>query len=116
MARLVDDMRSSLCPGSEWPESGTNSNRGVFLAAVNSWKEFKRLSGEKTRFREIPKCQRLVSRPRLDELFSGCGIMENKERNTMLKKAHKEYGYSFSELGRCLGLHYATVSSIVKGE
>ena len=34
----------------------------------------------------------------------------------MLKKARKEYGYSFSELGRGVGLHYATVGRIVEGE
>ncbi len=70
----------------------------------------------KTPCKEIPKCQRLVSRPTLDELLSGSGIMEKKERNAMLKKAHTEYGYTFSELGRRLGLHYATVSRIVRGE
>ncbi|MGC8492558.1 MAG: REP-associated tyrosine transposase [Syntrophobacteraceae bacterium] len=71
---------------------------------------------DKARYKEIPKCQRLVSRPTLDELLSESGIMGKKERNERLRKAHKEYGYSFSELGRRLGLHYATVSRIVRGE
>ena len=69
---------------------------------------------DKSLLREIPKCQRLVSRPGLDELLSGHGTLEKKERNVLLRKAHREYGYSFAEIGRHVGLHYATVSRIVR--
>lgn len=69
---------------------------------------------DKSLLKEIPKCQRLISRPSLDELLSAHGTLEKGTRDELLKKAHLEYGYSFSEIGRYIGLHYATISRIVR--
>ena len=71
---------------------------------------------DKSLLKEIPRCQRMVSRPSLDELLSEHETPGKKERNERLKKAHLEYGYYFSEIGRHIGLHYATVSRIIRGE
>jgi plasmid maintenance system antidote protein VapI len=37
-----------------------------------------------------------------------------EERNEAILSAHLEYGYSLSEIARHLGLHYTTISKIVK--
>ncbi|MEN6441416.1 MAG: hypothetical protein ABFD97_22850 [Syntrophobacter sp.] len=41
--------------------------------------------------------------------------MGKRERNIVLKKAHLEHGYSFTEIAGHAHLHYATVSRIVRG-
>ena len=69
---------------------------------------------DKSLLKEIPRCQRFISRPALDVLLTAHGTDEKKKRDEELRKAHFEYGYSFSEIGRHTGLHYATVSKIVR--
>ena len=63
---------------------------------------------------EVPKRQRLVFRPSLDELLSS-EIKGNRERrNQVIREAYLEYGYSMPEIAKHLGLHYATVGRIIK--
>jgi transposase len=38
-----------------------------------------------------------------------------RERDELIRRAHRDYGYSYSEIGRHVGFHYATVSRLVKG-
>jgi hypothetical protein len=62
--------------------------------------------------REIPKRQRKLHRPALKQLL---GAPESREaRNRAMAKAYLEHGYTLSEIGREAGLHYATVSRIIK--
>jgi putative transposase len=69
---------------------------------------------DKSQLKEIPRCQRLISRPSLQELLASEACSGRERRNELMKKAHLEYGYSFAEIGRQVGLHYATVSRIVR--
>jgi len=55
-------------------------------------------------FREVPRVQRMVNRPRLRELFAAHG---NAQAMTM---AYRRYGYKLAEIGEFLGVHPATVS------
>ncbi len=69
---------------------------------------------DKSMLTEIPKRERFVFRPSLDQLLSE-GKWKNKEgRNEAIVSAHLEYGYSLSEIARDLGLHYTTISKLVK--
>jgi len=69
---------------------------------------------KKSRYiKEIPREQRYMNRPRLDKIFNGKEVKTKKERNRRIRYAHIKYGYKLSEIGRVLGLHYATVSRIV---
>lgn len=70
---------------------------------------------EKRFVREIPRRERLVSRPSLEDLFPYGGSFEKDERNSLMRQAHLEHGYSFTEIAKRVGLHYATVSRIVRG-
>lgn len=54
--------------------------------------------------KEVPRCQRLVNRPSLDEIF------RNAEDNTMITEAYRDHGYTMKEIADHLGIHYATVS------
>ncbi len=61
---------------------------------------------------EIPRCQRLVGRPELDDLLSGAP--GRKERNARIVEAVERWGYSQKEVADRLGLHYSSVSRIVE--
>ena len=69
---------------------------------------------DKSSLREIPRSQRFASRPTLEELLPPREKITKRERNAALKKAHLEHGYSFAEIAAHVGLHYATVSRIVR--
>jgi putative transposase len=61
---------------------------------------------------EIPKRQRRLHRPSLKSLLAG---MDSKAaRNQALARAYLEHGYTLAEIGREVGLHYATISRIIK--
>jgi hypothetical protein len=79
-----------------------------FIEKISPWLE------DKSKLSEIPKQQRLVSRPALEGLL-GEQIVKSKEgRNKAVVAAHLTYGYSLSEIARHLGFHYTTISKIVK--
>lgn len=63
---------------------------------------------------EIPKRQRYLDRPELEILFSDVDELAKPERDRLIGKAHLDYGYSLSEIGRAVHLHYTTISKIVK--
>ncbi len=64
--------------------------------------------------KEIPKRERFVFRPFLEQLLGKEDGETREERNEAILSAHLEYGYSLSEIARHLGLHYTTISKIVK--
>ena len=73
----------------------------------------KKINGELKKMRseeEIPREQRMVGRPEIEEIFTD--KMSKKVRNDKIKEAHIDYGYRLKEIGKYLGLHYTTVSRI----
>jgi REP element-mobilizing transposase RayT len=69
---------------------------------------------DKSKITEIPKEQRLASRRSLEELLPPEKVAKKEQRNEAIHKAYIEYGYTLSEIARHLGLHYATISRIIK--
>jgi DNA-binding transcriptional regulator YiaG len=63
---------------------------------------------------EIPKSQRYVNRPTLERLFEENAVKDKKKRNRRIAQAALEYGYSQSEIARYLGMHYSTVSNLLR--
>ncbi len=63
--------------------------------------------------KEIPRRQRLVNRPSLNALFRGAGATPRNRRNRSICQAHLDYGYTLTEIGKHLGLHYSTISKVV---
>jgi putative transposase len=67
---------------------------------------------DKERKKEIPKSQRYLNRPQLRNIFVK---VENKdERNKLIHVACVEYDYSMKEIADNLGIHYTTVSKVIK--
>ena len=62
---------------------------------------------------EIPKVQRYMSRPELEELFKETVINSKQSRNTKIIEAVYNYGYSQKEVADYLGKHYTTISGII---
>ena len=64
---------------------------------------------QKEKLQEIPRIQRFAARPSLQELFS-----ESSSDPEVVMKAYSYYHYTLKEIGNYLGMHYATVSRLVK--
>jgi len=62
---------------------------------------------------EIPKVQRYMSRPSLNELFKDEKLNNKEYRNKQIVKAVYEYGFSQKEVADHLGKHYTTISTII---
>jgi putative transposase len=65
--------------------------------------------------REIPRGQRFLGRPRLEKLWEGGVAGDRGKRNEQIFTAVDGWGYSQKEVADYLGLHYSTVSRLVKG-
>ena len=63
---------------------------------------------------EIPKRQRRLHRPSLKRLLAGTDTKVS--RNQAMARAYLEHGYTLADIGREVGLHYATISRIIKAE
>lgn len=61
---------------------------------------------------EIPKRQRLLRRPSIKTLLARAD--SKAERNEAMARAYLQHGYTLAEIGREAGLHYATISRIIK--
>jgi len=64
--------------------------------------------------RENIKKERFADRPELDKIFKDVG--GKKERDKLIFKAFKDYGYTQASLGNYLNIHYASISRIIKDQ
>jgi putative transposase len=63
---------------------------------------------------EIPRSQRYVNRPPLVSLFEENTIRDKGKRNSRIGQAVLKHGYSQSEIARPLGIHYSTISNLLR--
>jgi putative transposase len=84
----------------------------IFLGGALFIEKTKRALGKTKDLKEIPRSQRFIGRPRLEELL----IYGNDKlrRNKTMYRAHTEYGYTLKVIADYLNIHYTTVSKIVK--
>ena len=68
----------------------------------------------KERILEVPRAQRFVSRPSLEELFQGERSPAAEKMDERIYRAYRDYGYYLREIAEYLGVHYATVSRALK--
>ena len=83
---------------------------GAGTAPVDSMRS--RTSGERIALLRIPKRQRLLHRPALKGLLAG--KTSRHARNKALARAYLKHHYTLAEIGQEAGLHYATISRIIK--
>jgi putative transposase len=82
---------------------------GIFLGNEAFVHEVKDLFKQQEEIGEIPRRQRYALRPSLSELFG-----EDPYDPETVMEAHTNYRYTLKEIGNYLGIHYSTVSRMVK--
>jgi len=85
----------------------------IFLGKEGFVEGLRNLLGESQELEEIPRAQRYASRPSLQDLFLPGGE-DRKERDRRIYDSHVHYGYTLKEIAQHLGIHYTTVSKVVK--
>ena len=73
----------------------------------------KELVGGREEIPEIPRTQRHVGRPPLDEMFPPGVVMPKQDRICLICLAHQKHGYSLKEISQMLGVHYTTISKVI---
>jgi len=63
------------------------------------------------RLKEISRKQRYITRPPLKAVLE---YRDKQKRDQAMYLAHLQYGYTLKEIAEYLGVHYATVSRVVK--
>jgi len=63
--------------------------------------------------REVPRRERLATRPTLDQLFANTGD-DKLVRDTKIYEAARLHQYTLAEIEAYVGLHYSTISRIAK--
>ncbi|MBI5102758.1 MAG: transposase [Nitrospirae bacterium] len=63
---------------------------------------------------EIPKSQRFINRPELTSIFMQKADPGNKARNRKIREAVEKHGYSQREVAEHLGMHYASISRLMR--
>jgi putative transposase len=80
----------------------------VFLGAEGFVERHRRRLKEARKVKEIPRRQRYAGRPPVVE------VLMRGPRERSIYQAHVEYGYTLREIAEHVGLHYTTVSKVIK--
>jgi len=106
--RYLDFVSSGIGLDSPWPQLQSQ----LFLGKETFIDKIKDAIPEKTAVKEIPKLQRYANRPQLKEIFADWKI--KKKRDEAIVASHVTYGYEQKEIANFLGIHYTTVSHVIK--
>jgi putative transposase len=106
--------RDFVKDGMKINESPWDKLTGQILLGTEAFvQKVKGFLGEKDAIAEIPRIQRHVGRPQLDELFSPDSTLPKAERNRLIRLAYGKHGYTLKEISQALGIHYTTVSKVI---
>ncbi len=89
-----------------------NLKGGIILGSPEFIEKIKNYFKNQKKELEIPTRERFAFRPTLEEIFKNKKTSK-KERNKLIYKSHLDCGYSLSEIGRQLKLHYSSIGKIV---
>lgn len=88
-----------------------NLNVGSIIGSKEFIDSMKLYIDGKRNNKEISRKDRFIDRPKIIDYFKG--INEKAERNKCIYDVHIKYGYSLTEIGKSLGLHYSSISKII---
>ncbi|MBU1050514.1 transposase [Candidatus Bipolaricaulota bacterium] len=86
---------------------------GILLGSDSFCERLKPLLADVTSSKEIPRIERALAQPALRDLFKDVGNSKST-RNARIYEAIRQHGYTLKQVGDHVGLHYASVSRIVK--
>ena len=87
---------------------------GLYLGDEGFVEKLKEILEPNRELAGVPRYQRHADRPSLSKLFKSVSKLGFGERNVLIAEAVIEHGYSQAEVASHLGLHYSTVSWIVR--
>jgi len=94
-------------------ESPWKNLKGQFLLGDDALPgQFSPLLKDKGVLKEISRVQRFAGRPALKEILTD--TVSRTERDAAIFKACREYGYTQTQVAAATGLHYSTVSKIIR--
>jgi putative transposase len=102
-------IRSGLLGSSPW--RGLKSQ--CVLGSADFMNRIEPALRDKALIEEIPRDDRLAFRPSLEGIVQAAH-QDRAARNQAMLMAHLDYGYTLAQIARALGLHYTTVSKVVK--
>lgn len=109
--------RQFVQEGMEQADSPWTKLSGQILLGTEAFAQrAKELLGGREEIPEIPRTQRHVGRPPLDELFPPGTVMLMQDRNRLIRVAHGKHGYTLKEISEALGVHYTTISKVINSE
>jgi REP element-mobilizing transposase RayT len=85
---------------------------GILLGSDEFVDKLKPLLSDYEALKEVPRRERLATRPSLDELFSK--VRDKKARDQRIHVATRVHEYTLQAVADFLGLHYSTISMIAK--
>jgi REP element-mobilizing transposase RayT len=116
LSQFGPDKKSAIISYQEFVLSGINKEspfkqvKGqIFLGSENFLAKMEQFMEQKEQLTEIPRQQLYATRPSLEELFQ-----TKNERERKMYQVNQKYGYTLKEIGQYLGLHYTTISKIIK--
>jgi REP element-mobilizing transposase RayT len=86
----------------------------ILLGREDFIKKIGRFLYEKEEIKEVPRIQRYVARPAIEELFKGQNMKYGRERDQIIYAACVRYGYRLKEVADYLGVHYSTISRTIR--
>ena len=93
-------------------ESPLRAVRGqLFLGQENFIDEIKFSMSGKEKLKEITREQRYATRLPLNEILK---YQNKKSRDQAMYEAHQQYGYTLKDIAEYIGVHYTTVSKVIK--
>lgn len=86
---------------------------GFILGSEVFCERMKPLLRDAVRSKEIPRVERMLAKPTLQELFNGAEH-DKHLRNERIHEAMRQHDYTLRQLQDYLGLHYASISRIAR--
>lgn len=105
--RYREFVRAGLRAESPWKQIKGQ----LYLGDESFIDRIKKLIRGKETLKEIPKMQRYITKPSLEEIFKHGG---KKIKDRAVHEAHIRYGYTLKDIAEHIGVHYTTVSRAVK--
>ncbi len=69
---------------------------------------------KKDSLQEVPRAQRYVARPSLEEIFGGEKREGRKQKDEIIYRAYVDHGFRMGEITAYLGVHYTTISRAIR--
>ena len=86
----------------------------IFLGSETFIQQIKNQTSSSFSPNETLLADRHAGRPTLSDLFEPHPDWTKEERNKIITQAHLEYGYRLKQIAEVLGIHYSTVSKVIK--